>query len=110
VTDRQRERTLDAVDRLAREEALELPLDRLLRRINDTSLSEEYRDKLAAVAVNFTSPRLSAVALVKRPAQMSDDEISRLLGMTEEDLLRQGEGRGEHYPYLMIEGSSDAKH
>jgi hypothetical protein len=90
---RTRQRTEDLVDRLVKAEALELPLDRLLRRINDPTLSEEYKDKLASVAVNFTSPRLSAVALVKRPALMSDAEIETLLGLTNEDLLRLGDGR-----------------
>jgi hypothetical protein len=94
----------------AQRELLELPVPRLLRRLNDPTLDEKYRDALAIAVAPYTSPRLNAVALVKRPGQMTDDEISRLLGMTEEDLLRQGEGRGEHYPYLMIEGSSDAKH
>ena len=90
---RTRQRTEDFVDRLIKAEALELPLDRLLRRCNDPTLSEEYKDKLASVAVNFTSPRLSAVALVKRPALMSDAEIETLLGLTNEDLLRLGDGR-----------------
>ena len=90
--ERSRDRAEETIAQ-AKAECLELPLDRLLRRINDTSLSEEYRDKLASVAVNFTSPRLSAVALVKRPALMSDAEIETLLGLTNEDLLRLGDGR-----------------
>ena len=48
---RTRQRTEDFVDRLIKAEALELPLERLLRRINDPTLSEEYKDKLASVAV-----------------------------------------------------------
>jgi hypothetical protein len=102
ATGRARDRTEDLVDRLTREEALELPLDRLLRRMNDPSLSETYRDKLAAVAINFTSARLASVAVTRRPAMMSDDEIARMLGLVTEDILRAGEDRGR-YPYLAIE-------
>jgi len=39
--------------------AQEMPIDRLIRRLNDASLSEEYRDKLAAIAAPYTAPRLS---------------------------------------------------
>ena len=77
----------------ARTDALEMPVDRLIRRLNDASLSEEYRDKLAAIVAPYTAPRLSAVAITKRPAQMSDDEIAQMIGLTEEDMLRLGIGR-----------------
>jgi len=46
--------------------AQEMPIDRLIRRLNDASLSEEYRDKLAAIAAPYTAPRLSSVAITKR--------------------------------------------
>jgi hypothetical protein len=62
----------------AKAEALEMPIDRLIRRLNDPELSEEYSDKLAAVVVPYTAPRLSSVAIAKRPAQMSDEEIAQL--------------------------------
>ena len=78
----------------ARTDALEMPVDRLIRRLNDASLSEEYRDKLAAIVAPYTAPRLSAVAITKRPAQMSDDEIAQMIGLTEEDMLRLGIGQG----------------
>ena len=54
--------------------AQEMPIDRLIRRLNDASLSEEYRDKLAAIAAPYTAPRLSSMAITKRPAEMSDEE------------------------------------
>jgi hypothetical protein len=104
ATARVRERTEDVLDQLAKAEALELPLDRLLRRMNDTSLSEVYRDKLAAVAINFTNARLTSVAVTRRPAQMSDEDIQRMLGLLQEDLLRAGQDR-DRFPYVAIEHS-----
>jgi hypothetical protein len=77
----------------AKTEALELPVDRLLRRMNDAAIPEEYRDQLAIAVAPFTAPRLSAVSVTKRPQQMSDQELAALVGLTEEDLLRLGEGR-----------------
>jgi hypothetical protein len=85
---------------MAKVEALELPVERLLRRLNDTSLDERYRDTLAIAVAPYCSPRLNALAVVKRPSQWSDDEISRVLGLVEEDLLRLGVDRDKHkYPY-----------
>jgi hypothetical protein len=79
---------------------LELSVPRLLRRLNDPNLSEEYKDKLAAVVAPYCSPRLNAVAILKRPAAMTDEELVQLLGATEEDLLRIGVDRDKHkYPY-----------
>jgi hypothetical protein len=77
----------------ARAEAKTMPLDWLLQRLADTTLSPDYRDKLAIMAAPYCSPRLSAVAVTKRPAQMSDQEIAELIGLTEEDMLRLGIGR-----------------
>ena len=48
----------------------EMPVDRLIRRLNDANLSEEYRDKLAAIVAPYTAPRLNAVSISKRPSQM----------------------------------------
>jgi hypothetical protein len=76
-----------------RADAQEMPIDRLIRRVNDASLSEEYRDRLAAIVAPYTAPRLSSVAITKRPAQMSDEEIATLLGLAQEDALRLGIGR-----------------
>ena len=77
----------------AKAEALELPVDRLLRRMNDPSLEEDYRDHLAAILAPYTAPRLTAVSVNKRPAAMTDEEIAALIGMTQEDLLKLGIGR-----------------
>ena len=77
----------------ARAEAKTMPLDWLLQRLADTTLSPSYRDKLAAMAAPYCSPRLSAVAITKRPAQMTDEEIAQMIGLTEEDMLRLGIGR-----------------
>jgi hypothetical protein len=70
-----------------RADAMEMPIDRLIRRLNDASLSEEYRDKLAVAIAPYCSPRLSSVAITKRPGQMNDEEM---IGLTEEDMLRLG--------------------
>jgi hypothetical protein len=79
----------------AKAEALELPVDRLLRRMNDPSLAEDYRDQLAAIVAPYTAPRLTAVSVTKRPAEMTDEEIARLISLTEEDILRLGIGRNQ---------------
>jgi hypothetical protein len=85
----------------ARVEGLEMPIARLLRRQNDPTLPEAYRDQLAIATAPYTAPRLSAVAVTRRPGQMTDEEISKMLGIVTEDLLRAGEGRGDHYPYAI---------
>ena len=84
----------------AKAEALELPVDRLLRRMNDPDLAEDYRDQLAAIVAPYTAPRLSAVSITKRPVEMTDEEIAQLIGRTEEDMLRLGKGR-ERWPRRM---------
>jgi hypothetical protein len=74
----------------AKAEALELPVDRLLRRMNDGRLPEDYRDHLAAIVAPYTAPRLSAVSVTKRPVEMTDEEIAALLEQTKEDMQRLG--------------------
>ena len=69
-------------------DGLEMPVDRLLRRMNDPDLDEDYRDHLAALVAPYTAPRLSAVAITKRPAEMTDEEIARLIATTKEDIDR----------------------
>jgi hypothetical protein len=93
----------------AKAEVMTAPLDWLLMRLADESLPATYRDKLAALAAPYCSPRLSAVSVTKRPAAMSDSEIAQLLGLVQEDITRAGEDR-DHYPYAVIEHSpSDDK-
>ena len=70
-----------------------MPVDRLLRRMNDRELPEAYRDELARAVAPYTAPRLSAVAITKRPAEMSDEEIARLINSTKEDLRGPGARR-----------------
>jgi hypothetical protein len=73
----------------ARAAGLELPLPRLLRRMNDKSLPEAYRDQLASLAAPFCHPRLSAITLPKRPSQMSDSELQHAIAVAEEDATKQ---------------------
>jgi hypothetical protein len=84
-----RSRTRELLAR-AKAEALELPIDRLLRRMNDPTLAEDYRDQLAAIVAPYTAPRLSAVSIKKRPAEMTDEEIAQLIDLTRED-MRKGD-------------------
>jgi hypothetical protein len=77
----------------AKAEAAIMPVEWLLKRLNDPELSPEYRDKLAAMVAPYVSPRLTAVSITKRPAMMNDDELAALAGLAEEDLLRLGIGR-----------------
>jgi hypothetical protein len=79
----------------AKREGLEMPLDRLIRRVNDASLDERYRDQLAIAVAPYTAPRLSSVAITKRPAEMSDEEIAQLIATTEQDMLGLAIGRGK---------------
>ena len=74
----------------AKAEALEMPVDRLLRRLNDASLPEDYRDHLAAIVAPYTAPRLSAVSVTKRPSQMTDQELQHAIAVAEEDAAKQG--------------------
>jgi hypothetical protein len=92
----------DAMLDQAKRECLELPVERLLRRLNDTSLDEHYRDTLAIAVAPYCSPRLNALAIVKRPSQWTDEELRRVLGQTEEDLLRIGIDR-DKYPAEVID-------
>jgi hypothetical protein len=72
----------------ARRDGLEMPIARLLRRMNDATLSEEYRDELAARVAPYCSPRLSSVAVTKRVVDMTDSEVAQWLGVAEEDFQR----------------------
>jgi hypothetical protein len=93
----------DEIIAAARIEGLEMPIERLLRRQNDPTLSEAYRDTLAIATAPYVSPRLSAVALVKSPASWTDQELKQVLGQTEETLLQMGENR-DKYPFEVPNG------
>jgi hypothetical protein len=84
----------------AKAEGLEFPVDRLLRRMNDPNLPEDYRDSLAGIVAPYCSPRLSAVSITKRPVEMTDEEIARLLDQTRED-MRRGTGGRDSWPRRM---------
>jgi hypothetical protein len=89
-------RTLQLLAR-AKLKNLEMPVDRLLRRMNDPRLSEEYRDQLAQAVAPDTAARLSAVSVMKRPRQMSDQELDEAIQAAKEDALRTGAG-GRSWP------------
>jgi hypothetical protein len=100
------EQALNARDEMlasARIEGLEMPIARLLRRQNDPTLPEQYRDQLAIATAPYTSPRLSATALIKSPANWTDQELKQVLGLTEESLLQLGEHR-DHWPVEITNG------
>ena len=92
----------DEILAAAEDGGLELLVARLIRRLNTPGLSEEYRDRLAIAVAPYCSLRLNALAIVKRPGAMTDEELTRLLGATEEDLLRLGQNR-DHYPFIASE-------
>jgi hypothetical protein len=87
----------------ARIEGIEMPVERLLRRINDHTLPEQYRDTLAIAVAPYCSPRLSATALIKSPASWTDQELKQVLGLTEQSLLQLGENR-DHWPVEITNG------
>ena len=91
-TERARKRVDEFLD-IAKVERLTMPVEWLLRRLSDESLPPEYRDRLAAMAAPYVSPRLSAVAVTKRVSAMSDSEIAQWLDIAEEDLQRLENGQ-----------------
>jgi hypothetical protein len=79
----------------AKAEGFEMPVARLLRRMNDPTVPEDRRDEIAAIVAPYTAPRLSAVSITKRPIEMTDDEIAGILDQAKEDRRRSGiRGRG----------------
>jgi hypothetical protein len=92
----------DAMLDQAKAEGIELPVARLLRRMADPTLDDKYKDTLAIAVAPYCSPRLNALAIVKRPSQWSDQELLQVLGQTEEDLLRIGIDR-DKYPAEVID-------
>jgi hypothetical protein len=82
-------------------DGLEMPVDRLLRRMNDPNVPEDRRDEIAAIVAPYTAPRLSAVTVQKRPSQMSDEEITGLLDQAKEDMRRLGIGGRNPWPRRM---------
>jgi hypothetical protein len=64
----------------------ELPLDRLLRRMNDASEPERYRDSLAMAAAPYLHPRLSVVGQAKTPFEMTSEELDATIALFEMQL------------------------
>jgi hypothetical protein len=74
-----------------------------------TTLTRNIEINLPIAVAPYCSPRLNALAIVKRPSQWTDEEISRVLGLIDEDLLRLGVDDVRHkYPHLIV--ASDAEH
>jgi hypothetical protein len=80
----------------------ESPLQRLLRRMRDEGLPEDYRDRLAIAACAYTHPRLSVVGQMKLPSQMEDSELIELIARTEADIARRD---GQPWPRLAIDNN-----
>jgi hypothetical protein len=75
----------------ARSEDLELPLPRLLRRMNDPELTETYRDGLAAIAAPYCHARLAAAHVetkVLGPDDMTDEQLAEFVEKCEAALNR----------------------
>jgi hypothetical protein len=70
-----------------------LPLAYMLKIMNDAKQPQARRDKMAIAAAGFCHPRLTVYAEMKRPSQMSDSELEKVIAQAEEDLLRHGVGR-----------------
>jgi hypothetical protein len=70
----------------------ELPLERLLRRMNDASLPEPYRDLIAQWTLPYLSPRLSTHSVVKIRQEMTDRELEECEAGIKEYELRHGPG------------------
>jgi hypothetical protein len=70
-----------------------LPLPYMLKIMNDPKQPQTRRDKMAIAAAGFCHPRLTVYAEMKRPSQMSDSELEKVIAQAEEDLLRNGVGR-----------------
>jgi hypothetical protein len=82
----------------ARIEAMELPVARLLRRISDPNLPEQYKDHLSIAVAPYVSPRMTALAVLTRPSQWTDQQLQQILDLLQEDLTRLGIDR-DKYPY-----------
>jgi len=72
----------------------ELPLDRLMRRMNDETEPERYRDSLAMAAAPYLHPRLSVVGQAKTPFEMTSEELDATIARFEMQLReRDGQAR-----------------
>jgi hypothetical protein len=81
-----------ALELLDRFKNAELPLHRLLRRMCDESLSEEYRDQIAAIVLPFCHARIAPTTQPRRIKDLSDVELTAHIHALE---------RGELLPPLL---------
>jgi hypothetical protein len=86
----------------------ELPLERLLRRMNDATLPEPYRDLIAQWAMPYLHPRLSTHAVVKIPQEMTDRELDECVARAKEYELRHGAGQRPR-PRLVVENEPEPR-
>ena len=82
-------RTLAVLEQATAED-LELPLPRLLRRMNDPLLDERYRDALAAIAAPYCHAKQATVTRLKRLSEMTDAELDQQIAWAKEDSLLLG--------------------
>jgi hypothetical protein len=88
--------------RRAEAEDLELPVPRLLRRMNDKSLPENYRDSLAMAAAPYFSARLASTTAKVQflgPEEMTAEQLSDWIerakaALRQEDNLATSKPRG----------------
>ena len=65
-------------------DGLELPLARLLRRSNDPSVPEPYRDVIAQWLLPYFHARVGGGGILS-PRQMSDVQLAQAVAMAEEE-------------------------
>jgi hypothetical protein len=76
---------LAQVKRLRRE----LPLDYMLRILNDKKQPDERRDKMAALAAPYLHARLIATGAAKTPGQMETEELEDVIARTQAEFARR---------------------
>jgi hypothetical protein len=76
-----------ALELLQRFENAELPLTRILRRMSDPTLPDDYRDKLALFALPYCHPKIMPIAASKRIQDLSDIELTARIKDLERGLL-----------------------
>jgi hypothetical protein len=80
--------------RRAAAEDLELPVPRLLRRMNDNTLPENYRDSLAMAVAPYFHAKLATTAATVRilgPEEMTDDQLREWIERAEAAAKREEE-------------------
>jgi hypothetical protein len=80
----------------------EMPLDRLLRRMCDPALPEEYRDKLAMAAAAYCHPRYSITSQAQplTPGEMTEDQLVAVIARTKQEFAQRD---GQPWPRLAVD-------